>query len=590
MNRSDYTQAVWEIVQDLKDFKEQAGDRFIYSNIVDEEGHQYIDLVQEGGGVLGLALVGFTYVLEELGFRFLSLAGTSAGAINTLLMASLREKEEEGRGTLTRSEQILEKLAEIDFIEFVDGGNDAIQLTEAITSKNPWNRLTTYTAGLRNMDEFLSELGINPGEKFQDWLNTNVPHKSTRSLLDNMNHHPPLFRINWKKGDKELIEDPGITLAIVAADITTQSKVVFPEMADLFYLDHQAVNPVNFVRASMSVPLFFKPFRISLKELLTEVSEDGLRVRWKRKLGYEGRIPPEVLLVDGGIMSNFPIDTLYFPDRILQRPIVGIKLGIDRDKYFQSKNILNFLNNNLEGARNIRDFEYLFGNPIFKDLVSYVDVSGFNWLNFRLSDKEKIDLFIRGAKAAKEFIHRFDWPVYQKKVRSSQLETVRKMNSGLLHYNDIKYKLGFNDRIQKRIENGLKNKTRRQILWIDDDYTNDSLELIVLERINMEVTLASSSHEARKILHARTQAGRHPAFDLIITDTNRGGEAEEGIRFCTELCKHELYGTIPVLLHSKTWKEVLQAKEVKLPNNIRRSKKNLLLLNELIEEVVDILG
>ena len=50
------------------------------SDLVDTNGHQYVDLVQEGGGVLGIALLGFTYVLESMGIRFWRLAGTSAGA------------------------------------------------------------------------------------------------------------------------------------------------------------------------------------------------------------------------------------------------------------------------------------------------------------------------------------------------------------------------------------------------------------------------------------------------------------------------------------------------------------------------------
>ena len=38
----------------------------IYSDVIDENGNQYIDLVQEGGGVLGIALVGYTYILESV--------------------------------------------------------------------------------------------------------------------------------------------------------------------------------------------------------------------------------------------------------------------------------------------------------------------------------------------------------------------------------------------------------------------------------------------------------------------------------------------------------------------------------------------
>ena len=37
--------------------------------------------MQEGGGVWGIALLGYTYILEKMGIRFFSLAGTSAGAI-----------------------------------------------------------------------------------------------------------------------------------------------------------------------------------------------------------------------------------------------------------------------------------------------------------------------------------------------------------------------------------------------------------------------------------------------------------------------------------------------------------------------------
>ena len=50
-------------------------------------GNQYVDLVMEGGGVLGIALVGYTYVLEQAGLRFLGIAGTSAGAINAAYFA-----------------------------------------------------------------------------------------------------------------------------------------------------------------------------------------------------------------------------------------------------------------------------------------------------------------------------------------------------------------------------------------------------------------------------------------------------------------------------------------------------------------------
>ena len=86
MDKRKFTEngEVLAILRDLR--REINGKKF--SDIIDLNNNQYVDLVQEGGGVLGIALVGYVYVLEKMGIRFLSLAGTSAGSINTMLMAA----------------------------------------------------------------------------------------------------------------------------------------------------------------------------------------------------------------------------------------------------------------------------------------------------------------------------------------------------------------------------------------------------------------------------------------------------------------------------------------------------------------------
>ena len=58
MEASDFTQT--EQVRDLiSELKETCGDKE-FSEVIDDEGNQYVDLVMEGGGVLGVALVGYT--------------------------------------------------------------------------------------------------------------------------------------------------------------------------------------------------------------------------------------------------------------------------------------------------------------------------------------------------------------------------------------------------------------------------------------------------------------------------------------------------------------------------------------------------
>lgn len=77
--------------------------------------HSYVDLVVEGGGVLGIALVGYTWALEQAGLRFRHIGGASAGAIVALLLAALGSKDEE------KSLRIVAELASFDLARLEDG-------------------------------------------------------------------------------------------------------------------------------------------------------------------------------------------------------------------------------------------------------------------------------------------------------------------------------------------------------------------------------------------------------------------------------------------------------------------------------------
>ncbi|MFN9319823.1 MAG: patatin-like phospholipase family protein [Chitinophagales bacterium] len=92
----------------------------IYSDFRDKNNRQVIDLVQEGGGMLGIALVGYTYILEKAGLRISSYAGASAGAINAAYLAAIPDSiyDHEGR---FKSLETLKILASTDMASFMDG-------------------------------------------------------------------------------------------------------------------------------------------------------------------------------------------------------------------------------------------------------------------------------------------------------------------------------------------------------------------------------------------------------------------------------------------------------------------------------------
>jgi len=67
----------------------------------------------------------------------------------------------------------------------------------------------------------------------------------------------------WCLQDKELLKNTKGDLAILASDITTETKAVFPDHTRLYFDNPGQVSPSEFVRMSMSIPVFFQPKEVS---------------------------------------------------------------------------------------------------------------------------------------------------------------------------------------------------------------------------------------------------------------------------------------------------------------------------------------
>ncbi|MBB4803603.1 NTE family protein [Flavobacterium nitrogenifigens] len=412
MDKKKFTEngTVLAIINDLKDNIKNKK----FSDITDNNNYQYVDLVQEGGGVLGIALIGYVYVLEKMGIRFLSLAGTSAGSINTMLMAAA------GTCDVEKSEWILDCLCNKNLYDFVDGDRDARQFIDALLSDA--GNLKLIMRGVQVVDNFKDDLGLNPGNNFHQWMTNLLSQKGIRNYGDlkalrkkGVSDKNKLFRIN-DQGQKEEYKrvDHWSEMAIIAADITTESKIVFPKMVDLFYSNPDVQNPADFVRASMSIPLFFVPFKI--KNIPGGIDAWN---RWNEATCLRTSVPAEVMFMDGGIISNFPIDIFHENLNVPASPTFGIKLGYDKNEINTNEKFSNLISSMFDTARYGYDAEFLRKNPDFKHLIGYIDTGMHNWLNFNLTEDAKIDLFIRGAQNAADFLNRFNWEEY-KKIRKAK--------------------------------------------------------------------------------------------------------------------------------------------------------------------------
>jgi NTE family protein len=116
-------------------------------------------------------------------------------------------------------------------------------------------------------------------------------------------------------------------------------------------------------------------------------------------------------------MSNFPIDVFHKFNTIPRLPTFGVRLGVDRNNSNKITSPLNLFWAMFNSIRHLHDYDFILRNPDYKMLIQVIDIGSHDWLNFAMSDESKIDLFVRGAKAASKFLRKFNWEKY-KQVRT----------------------------------------------------------------------------------------------------------------------------------------------------------------------------
>lgn len=364
---------------------------------------QFVDLVMEGGGTLGIALVGYIYAMEKAGIRFLSIGGSSVGAIVSLLLACCGSRTEE------KAERLADLISDMDMASFIDGGIFCGALSRLLGSgKAGDKKWRVVLLGLLSGRTLFKKLGLNPGDRFLAWLTQCLTKYGVYSLDDAMKviRHIPEGLSHRLHGDD--YPAPVAELKIVAADLTTQSKIVFPEMAALYWERPGEVNPALFARASMSIPGFFRPMEVSGVANIVNSTEN-----WQNLCSFEGRIPDKITFADGGLLSNFPI-SLFHEAGVPPAPTLGARLG----SFYRTVNEIHTLGQYggslFSSLRHYSDYDFIYQNPDYRNLITYIPTQGHNWLNFYMDDAEKLTLFKKGMVAAHAFLENFDWSGYKK--------------------------------------------------------------------------------------------------------------------------------------------------------------------------------
>ena len=236
------------------------------------------DGVFEGGGVKGLAFAGAIAAAEDAGIhRWVNVAGTSAGSIVAALLV---------------------------------GGFDARAMRDILWSTEyrkfaDYGRLGLLSAA-RNA---LTRRGLARGDWFRGWL-------GDRMADSELGVRNPTFA-DVARDDlpadlpAEQEAKARYRLRVIASDITAGRMLVLPQDiegytdADGTPYTPAALGIVDAVRMSMSFPFFFEPVTL-------------------HRRGPDGELRPH-LIVDGGILSNFPVWLFDNPGEV-SRPTFGFKL------------------------------------------------------------------------------------------------------------------------------------------------------------------------------------------------------------------------------------------------------------------------
>jgi NTE family protein len=314
------------------------------------------DLVLEGGGVKGAGLAGAVSALSK-DYEFHRVAGTSAGAIVASFIAA-------GLGGELESIMVT-----TDFGTFLDEGD-----------------LLGHLGRVGQGAEVLLHDGIYKGEALHSWIAETLAKANVHTWGD--------LKVEGATTSTPIQQR--YKLVVVVSDISRGRMLRLPwDFPDLLDEDPDTMPVADAVRASASIPFFFRPWHLPVKP---EVAD-----------GHT-----QLVLTDGGMLSNFPISLF---DQDVDHPTFGVKLSarlsIGQLPWHASDDPLSLGKALIATMINAHDQLYVDQTSVTSRTV-FVDTSGVSSTDFTLAPAAKQDLFAKGAAAATQFLTTWDFATWQR--------------------------------------------------------------------------------------------------------------------------------------------------------------------------------
>jgi NTE family protein len=287
-----------------------------------------IDGVFSGGGLKGFALVGAYQVLEEKGYRFHRVAGTSAGAILACFIAAGYSAKE-----------IEKMLDEQDFQSLLDP------------------RKTIIPLPLMKWFLLYWRLGLYQGKALENWFLEKLAAKGVYTFSDL----------------------PSGKLKLVASDLTNGKMIVLPDDLEGYGISAETFPIARALRMSCGIPFFFEPVQL--------------------KVGKG-----ETIVVDGGVLSNFPMWIFNDEGGNPKRPVLGVKLSRSQEEMPGHKidNALDLFEALFSTMKNAHDEKYI-SRKHEKNII-FIPVEDYSATQFDMDEETKEALMEAGRSRTVQFL------------------------------------------------------------------------------------------------------------------------------------------------------------------------------------------
>ncbi len=307
----------------------------------------------EGGGVKGIALVGAATALDEAGWRFARIAGSSAGALVGAIIAAMQRAGE----PMTRVDEIMRTL---DYRKMLD--------------RRAFGRAVRWWPLLADGWGVGRHLGMYRGHYMTQWTRGVLADLGVRTFAD----------LAFNDPGSALPKQRSFRLLVTASDLSRQRLMYLPWDLEAYGVNAASFSVARAVRASSAIPFLFEPVRLR--------STFGLST-----------------LADGSLLRSYPIEVFDRDDGQPSRwPTLGIRLSSPSNERAAAKPVtgpISLIRSLIYTTVDSTQVRHV-SDPLDVDRSIFAKPKGVGWTDFDLTDEQQESLFEAGYQAGQRWVAR----------------------------------------------------------------------------------------------------------------------------------------------------------------------------------------